>query len=508
MRGGRVAAWAGENARAQSTTVGFALVIALTVIGAGLIVGFGAQALDDTQESAALDRGEHAMTRLDAGIAVVGLGETSSRSVNLGPSGAGQYAAEPDAGRIVVEHVNYTSDKTETIYDASLGEIYYENGGTTIAYQAGGVWRHQDNGTVMLSPPEFHYRDGTLTLPVLRVVSGGGAGGPTSAFVERVRSAHKIYPNRTTLEANGVGAPYNDTFAQYENPIRNGTVVVTVHSQYYKGWAEYFRERTEGNVTLDHENESVSLELATIGDVGQFEMTDALDEDGVGVNGMVERHGVSAFNVTFEKGEGGTFSNKYFTFHTSSGKHRLEMVVYVPSGTSCNSGVDSTDDLEVYVFYRDTNSGEQHEWLNTDVTADSGDIRLECDDKDASLIANYSGSTPLTYGNTSVQTSGTFYDWSTGESTGSVTFSHAGYDDEPFTVTDGTTNTTNVLTRHYFAVLAPDFNLYAETGTGGGGDPQLDQDASGGTFAYESGSEGTFITYLHITENEVRIEFE
>ncbi len=85
----------------------------------------------------------------------------------------------------------------------------------------------------MVSPPEFHYRDATLTLPLV-TVSGSGT----------IRDRASITHNRTTSHF-----PNTTRNANFTNPLEDGKVNVTLQSEYYRAWGGYFEERTDGDVT-------------------------------------------------------------------------------------------------------------------------------------------------------------------------------------------------------------------------------------------------------------------
>ena len=227
------------TSRAQSSNIGLVLLLALTITSAGVVVAIGGTALTDVQQEASNDRASHAMTLLDARAAVVGLGEGSVQTVRLGRSNDGQYTAESESGWLRIRHTNYTGTSTEEVYNASLGSVSYRSGDTTIAYQGGGVWRHRNGGTTMVSPPEFHYRGTTLTLPVLRIRSDDAASGGATATIRRTEETARVFPNETAATDTGEGAPYDvdnpdGSTRQYRTPVRNGTVFITSAGNGYR----------------------------------------------------------------------------------------------------------------------------------------------------------------------------------------------------------------------------------------------------------------------------------
>lgn len=499
-----------DSVRGQSSVVGVVLLLGITIIGTGAIVTLGAQAFADTERTATVSQAEHSLTQFDSKAAVVALGESHSQRVDLGSSGGGEFVSETDSGWMRVTHLNATgAGRNETIYNASLGSVSYRNDDVEVGYQGGGVWERRDNGSVMRSPPEFNYRGATLTLPVIRVTSDQQASGRTTAIVTQANESRRIFPNDTKdADENWTdqGAPYGDN-TTYANPVTSGNVTVTVHSRFYQGWAEFFRTRTTGDVSVNHANDTATVELVTADTVGEFALADAMDENGVTARGQAPEHSLTDFNVTFVSDGGNDFNNHYTGFYAESGPHRFEYVVHVPQG--------NPDHLELRMFYRNTEENVQHEWKNTSIPIDSGPIRLEDRGGETHLIVNLTAGNAthgvnMTY--TEVTDPGeTYYDWS-GSTAGNATFDHPDEDGERTTFVLGGSpdeTTTYHLSRHYIALMGDEFTINARSSTGGkGGGAQLDLDASRGNLDYESGIGDTYITYLHITENEVEVELE
>jgi len=219
----------------------------MIIIGMVGVVLIGATAIGDTQQQADTQRVEHTMTLFDSRTALVALGSAQSQTIPL-PQSGGTYQTYDDTGwmRVVVE--NTTTGNVEVIANVTLGSIIYEGEDTVIAYQGGGVWR-QDRGnqTRMVSPPEFHYQDATLTLPIISIEGGTSVSGGALS-VQRNGTADQVYPNATTDDVN---------------PVQNGQVTVTVHSEYYQGWADYFEDRTDGNASYENDQNIANITLTT-----------------------------------------------------------------------------------------------------------------------------------------------------------------------------------------------------------------------------------------------------
>ncbi|MFW5921859.1 MAG: DUF7289 family protein, partial [Halodesulfurarchaeum sp.] len=219
-----------DGHRGQSETLGFALILGFTLISVGAIAVYGGTTLQTTQEQIGVQNAENAMSQFDSRASMVALGQQTSQTVKFGAAQQGTYSVEPEAGWIRIVHENETADETTPLYNGTLGAVTYRDGTREIAYQGGGVWR-KDEGSVMLSPPEFHYRGSTLTLPLVQMRGSGTVTGNPTATIGQDRSGNRIFPNASAEEPS-------------TNPVQSGVVSVTVKSEYYTAWADYFRTRT------------------------------------------------------------------------------------------------------------------------------------------------------------------------------------------------------------------------------------------------------------------------
>lgn len=231
-----------RSERGQSNPIAVVLVFALVIASTTVIVVFGATAIQDSQNQLGAQTAENAMTQLDSQASLVALGSSETQTVALGGTDSSNYrVAEGGTMTVTVQ------GRADPILEEELGSVVYEDdSGTTIAYQGGGVWRTDGNGdAVMVSPPELHYRNETLTLPLV-TVDGDEDGSLSDSIRINQNSTYQAYPNASESLAN---------------PVEDGLIQVTVQSEYYRAWADYFRTRTSGGVTVDDSNNEVTLSL-------------------------------------------------------------------------------------------------------------------------------------------------------------------------------------------------------------------------------------------------------
>ncbi|MEF8828180.1 MAG: hypothetical protein V5A49_04055 [Haloarcula sp.] len=231
--------------RGQSGPLGLVLVLALVIASTTAVVVVGAEAITTTQGRLDVERTENTMTQFDSKAALVALGQSRVQQVELPASSGSAYDVRGNAGWMNITYTNASGNVT-TIRNGSLGAVVYDGDGTEIAYQGGGVWRADADGdAVMISPPEFHYRSRTLTLPLVTV--SGEETLERRATVTR-NDTTQYFPDRARDEA-------------LRNPLNGSDINVTVQSDYYRAWGSYFEERTDGTVKYDHPNETVTAEL-------------------------------------------------------------------------------------------------------------------------------------------------------------------------------------------------------------------------------------------------------
>ncbi|SEV96193.1 DUF7289 family protein [Halobacterium jilantaiense] len=441
--------------RGQSETIGLVLLLAITVLGVTSVVAFAAPALDGAEEATNAQRVEQSLSQLDSRTAVVALGRTDSQSVSLSESRSGAYAVKPDAGRISVLRLDENGSQVGTVLNTTMGEVVYERGDTRVAFQGGGVWRTSGRGAEMLSPPEFNYQDATLTLPVIRV------GGESSTFAGAPL-------------ARVSGSPVTSVFpvasdSNRSNPLSGGTVVVRVDSDYYRGWEQFFRERSTGNVTVNETAGRVELELIARGSGGTY----TLEETPIELRGLGDDQPIENLQFSLYPNKASSFNDLHWAMVADDGgTDRFE--VELDGGNPCKG-----DSPTVAATYE--NGGTVHEWVNDTAWTEGRDsgssFTYECsgkNDKTPELHFDLTGATNLAYQDGS----------------------------SPLT-NDSVGNIVNT----YLAEMGPNVDL--EVTSKGKNDPpgnsaSTDLAASTVDVDYNSSS-GRVLTFLHVTENSVNV---
>ena len=245
-----------RNDRAVSAVVGIALLFGMVaVVSIGLLVMAGASS-ESLQHESANERAEQAFTELGSEMAATVADGDAASGVNLDVGDTGAIA-QADTGSIVVE-----SDGLETPLNETFGTIEYTGeDGTTIAYEAGAVFRETGNETRVVQHPPAHYdvTSETLTLPIVDIADGGDLSSGDLTLEHRESTPH--------AEATVVEDEHVD---------------VTIQSDYYLGWKEHFQGQA-GDTSVravDHENDTIEVRL------GHLEIDEAIERSMVLADGF------------------------------------------------------------------------------------------------------------------------------------------------------------------------------------------------------------------------------
>lgn len=503
----RVDAADDRRGRAQSSVIGVVLVLSLVLAGTAAVVTLGAAALSDTQARSELERAEHSMTLFNSRASMVALGDSPAQSLSFGQD-SGQLSSDPDAGWIRITHVDFDGSGTdETVLNESLGAVVYANGDTELVYQGGGVWRQDRQGdAMMVSPPEFHYRGATLTLPIVRIENEAHASAGATARITSSADTRRVFPNTTTTGGTEIGAPYNGTSDPYVNPVANGTVNVTVHSEYYEGWAEYFRTRTNGEVKVFPNDERVRVALVSLaGSIGPFNMP--AEGNSLEVRGMGDDHPITSYDLTLAADN--HINNMHWSFYADEGNEQFELHFY--SNDKCKSGsYDGELDVSIYYYNSSGASTIHEEWQVQAIDPDTNaDFAVDCSTNELSIDLVDSTDTTLTYDD--IALTGSNNKWLFGPEIDSrdvdastTSFGDHGGEDPQASYSTGESEDLDVLVNHYLQLLGPQYDLTVTDGPGGSS--RIDEGASDGTLEFDTSGNGRYITYLHITENEVSVD--
>lgn len=238
--------------RAQSTLLGLVLLIGMVAAVSASVFLVADDAVTGIEQRSEHERVEGAFVELSQQLQTASTTEDVSRTIDL------QVGQDGAVVRERTGTINVSSDALNSgaIDNLTIGTIEYESDdGTTLAYEAGAVFREKGNETRVVSEPPISYDTATktLTLPVV-----------TATGDRRLQSGD------VTFENNGT------TTFEEANVVENESVTITIQSDYYRGWEAFFNQQA-GDTSVqevDHENRTIEVQ------VGYLDIEDAY-EDGI-----------------------------------------------------------------------------------------------------------------------------------------------------------------------------------------------------------------------------------
>ncbi|NJD77845.1 MAG: hypothetical protein FIB08_12245 [Candidatus Methanoperedens sp.] len=238
--------------KAEAEVVGHMIILGLTLTGIAMIMLVGVPTINSMEEMAKVRNAEQMYTVFDSRASKVALGDAPVQVIKLDTAGGRIDVVSnlsSDESYVLFELKNITG--TTTNIKIPMGKITYMMGDREVAYEGGGVWSKYPEGSVMLSPPEFNYNGFTMTFPVINISgssSVAGKGG-TSLKIEKKGVPQMIYPNAT-----------------FQNPVSENItqISITIKSEYYDAWADYFRSKTLVKVNPVPDEKKVTVTLETL----------------------------------------------------------------------------------------------------------------------------------------------------------------------------------------------------------------------------------------------------
>jgi hypothetical protein len=240
---------------AEAEVVGYILILSITILGISMIALYGVPAIYSMEDMANVKNVEQSFTVLDSRASRLTLGESPLQVTNIN-LGGGTLTVEPNSTKNPSFIFVNSSNFNVTI---PMGRVKYTLGDRIVAYEGGGIWaQYAGGGTVMLSPPEFHYDGVTLTLPSIDINGNSSVGGKGTAVVSFKKNATLVlYPNTSRPD-----------WINRTNPViyntGTGKVFVNVTSEYYLAWYDFAKSLGYTTVSINYTTHTTSMELSVV----------------------------------------------------------------------------------------------------------------------------------------------------------------------------------------------------------------------------------------------------
>ncbi|TGC07306.1 DUF7289 family protein [Methanolobus halotolerans] len=497
-----------KNDTAVSSVIGISIILVISLLSIGLLLLYTAPLISETQNMAKAQKIEQAFTVFDSRVSKSSLGESPLQTTGLSLMGEnvevhGTQDSYNESSIMIVllssnsswyssfypqrgvwnAWKNYEGETDFAGFNASMGKVRYYSGDRVIAYEGGGVWsRYPSGGTVMISPPEFHYNGETLTLPVMKVNGNDSTGGSSNVNIN-VGSSNVpvlLYPN-TSMNAN------------FTNPLNCNKILIYINSEFYDGWAEYAETLTSTTATLDHENQTAIIEMDTRPEMGTFFLTNPSFK--IAALNHTNTTPFSNFSFYFYvDGSADFFKSSGMTLTATSGTKTLVYSFY-KNNLGGNVILAAAPSFTSYAIeYKDSLAGINEIWESdpnsyfTVYSFHQGNTKwANCtvDLLSDSYLMNYDSNHPD-------------FSWGPVSSTSTT---------PDLYIVKGNANSTqslNNITQHYMRLLAQDGTI--ECTWEQKHNEKIEVDDSTYTLNYDGG--GAILTYLHITSNELNVTLE
>ncbi|USZ72052.1 vWA domain-containing protein [Natronosalvus halobius] len=142
--------------RGAAPLVGIVLLFGMVFVGAALVGVTGMIALDALEGDLGDERTEQTFSTFDHELTTLLHSSSNSAAVTIPDSEDGTYELT-DSASASLTVANRFGQSCTVLDDTTLGTLEYESDGQRLAKQAGGTWRHTDDGTVMQSKPDLRY---------------------------------------------------------------------------------------------------------------------------------------------------------------------------------------------------------------------------------------------------------------------------------------------------------------------------------------------------------------
>lgn len=493
-----------RNDRAVSSVIGVSILLVITLLSIGLMILYTAPIISETQDMAKSQKVEQAFTVLDSRTSKASLGESPLQTTSLTLMGEnmelyGDTDAYNDSRMMIIflhsdsswyssfyqNHTYWNAwENYENTYsdfagiETYMGSVRYNLDDRIIAYEGGGVWsRYSEGGTIMTSPPEFHYNGETMTLPIVKVIGNDSISGSSNVNI-KVKSSNTPaihYPN-TSINSN------------FTNPINCNKILIYIKSDFYDGWAEYAETLTHTAATLDHYNKTAIIEMNTRPEMGTFPLSTYFE---IPALDHTKSEPFNNFSFYFYvDGSADFFKSSGMTITATSGTKTLEYSFY-------KDGKDkvilaAAPSMSSYALkYTDSSLGTSEIWKTDPTSYFVVNWQKNPTKEASSTIDLLSDSYKMNY-----ISSNDDFSWGPVGSTSTTPDLKISYSDV------NRTQSLNTITQHYMRLLAQDGTI--ECSWEQKQNNKIEVDESSYTLDYDSS--GAILNYLHITRNDLEVE--
>ena len=188
--------------RGVSHVVGYVLVFAVVMASVGVLYGSGVGTLEGVRDAEQVDNAERAVVALAQNFEAVDRGHAPGRAGEVRLGGGRLAVDETTEFRVRVERGGTVVQER-----LGVGALVYEYDDTAIRYEAGGVFRVGEGGSVLARRPAFDCTDDRALVSTVSVRATDGTEAvsedDTVVVVGRRAEAATVFPRSVTPQTEG-----------------------------------------------------------------------------------------------------------------------------------------------------------------------------------------------------------------------------------------------------------------------------------------------------------------
>jgi flagellin-like protein len=237
-----------DDERGVSEVIGVALLVGMVFLSAWLVVVFGSASIEQVNDQTDERTIEIVLQEIDSKL--------TSLSNQADVTRTEFEMAELDPGSVSIAQEGYVNITVNRNYDCSVGGAYTDSDGvplssiryvtqdeTTIAYEAGGVFRRsRAGGSSTVTAPDAEIENGVIQIETLNLTGS----------VDESRNAALLNVTASQQQTESL----NDRLFSGDC-VRPDNVTLKIKSDFYRAWGNYLEEQTDRDVRVNDGNSTV-----------------------------------------------------------------------------------------------------------------------------------------------------------------------------------------------------------------------------------------------------------
>ena len=232
-----------KSENAVSEILGYITVIGIMLVAISVIVVSGYPAIEKIQDTGHQENIRQSFVVMSSSFDKLFEGSAPSKSVEM-------KLYDSEVAIRGSSYINITSNTNEgpKHYEGQLRMVEINYKDNSLAYENTGVWEKDGYGnTQMVSSPNFVLTDDAIIIPVMLFTGVQSISGQSVIRIVAESGSRSVIVHQDV-----------------------SSVSIKLISEYYRGWARYFKEEMGMTVLIDSENESVDAYIDDLDDIDVY----------------------------------------------------------------------------------------------------------------------------------------------------------------------------------------------------------------------------------------------